>query len=316
MAECFTKGKYRLIGIYHGNHPGLFKIAVDRWWGVVEVDGDRRINLYKISRMGNRFWFPGGYEAYMDQAGLGMSSLNAKDLIALIDKRSKIVDDSPIVDFFENLFHDFKSYIDKNNVSPDVFDYVPPDWADGLWFSRRYENPEVVLSDAKKAQAHAEAMSEFHDWLQADRQRYHRSIDPTLPRHLGETPEGEKVVASVGRFGSYVKYDQTYVSTKGEDPCTIDLETALRFIADKKEFLESLIILDFPDHEIQVLNGRFGPYISSVDKKNVKVPKERDPKSMTLAECIKLLEKAPFKPKKKAKKKVAKKKAKKKVDKY
>jgi len=135
-----------------------------------------------------------------------------------------------------------------------------------------------------------------------------------LPRTLGETPEGETVTASVGRFGPYVKYDQKFVSTKDEDPYTIDLETALRFIVDKKEFEASRIIQDFPDHEIQVLNGRFGPYISSLDKKNVKVPKDREPNSMTEAECIALVEKAAFKPKKKtAKKKAAKKKVKKKA---
>ena len=134
-----------------------------------------------------------------------------------------------------------------------------------------------------------------------------------LPRTLGETPEGEKVTASVGRFGPYVKYDQKFVSTKDEDPYTIDLETALRFIVDKKEFEASRIIQDFPDHEIQVLNGRFGPYISSLDKKNVKVPKDREPTSMTQAECIALVEKAAFKPKKKVKKKAAKKKVKKKA---
>ncbi len=134
-----------------------------------------------------------------------------------------------------------------------------------------------------------------------------------LPRTLGETPEGETVTASVGRFGPYVKYDQKFVSTKDEDPYTIDLETALRFIVDKKEFEANRIILDFPDHEIQVLNGRFGPYISSLDKKNVKVPKDREPTSMTLAECIELVEKAAFKPKKKGAKKKAKKKTAKKA---
>ena len=137
-----------------------------------------------------------------------------------------------------------------------------------------------------------------------------------LPRTLGETPEGETVTASVGRFGPYVKYDQKFVSTKDEDPYTIDLETALRFIVDKKEFEASRIIQDFPDHDIQVLNGRFGPYISSLDKKNVKVPKDREPNSMTEAECIALVEKAAFKPKKKtAKKKATKKKVKKKASK-
>ena len=58
-----------------------------------------------------------------------------------------------------------------------------------------------------------------------------------LPRDLGETEEGEKVSASIGRFGPYVKYGSKYVSIKkdnGDDPYTITLERALEVIAEKK----------------------------------------------------------------------------------
>ncbi len=129
-----------------------------------------------------------------------------------------------------------------------------------------------------------------------------------LPRHLGETPEGEPVSAAIGPWGPYVKYGDKNVSIKKEDPYEIDLETALRYVAEKKEFDANRYIKDWPEHEIEVLNGRFGPYIASPDKKNVKVPADRDPKSLTLEECLELVAKAPFKPKKKTKKKAAKKK--------
>ena len=131
-----------------------------------------------------------------------------------------------------------------------------------------------------------------------------------LPRKLGETPEGEKVSASIGRFGPYVRYDNKFVSIRGEDPYTITLEKALEFIAQKKIDDANRLIQDFPDDGIQVLNGRYGPYVTNKEK-NARVPKDREPKSLTLEECKELLEKAPARrgKKKKSKKKVAKKKA-------
>jgi DNA topoisomerase-1 len=146
-----------------------------------------------------------------------------------------------------------------------------------------------------------------------------------LPRKLGETPEGEKVSASIGRFGPYVRYGDKFVSisprkgrngepdVEGADPYTIDLETALEFIKRKKIEDANRLIQDFPDDGIQVLNGRYGPYITNKEK-NARVPKDTDPKKLTLEECKELLEKAPARRgKKKTKKKVAKKKTKKKA---
>jgi DNA topoisomerase-1 len=131
-----------------------------------------------------------------------------------------------------------------------------------------------------------------------------------LPRKLGETPEGEKLSTSIGRFGPYVRYDDKFVSIRGEDPYTITAEAALEFVAKKKIEDANRLIQDFPENGIQVLNGRYGPYITNKEK-NAKVPKDREPTSLTLEECIEFLDKAPVrrgKKKKKAKKKVAKKK--------
>ncbi|MEZ5515740.1 MAG: DNA topoisomerase I [Steroidobacteraceae bacterium] len=125
-----------------------------------------------------------------------------------------------------------------------------------------------------------------------------------LPRKLGETPEGEPVQASVGRFGPYIKYGTKYVSLKDDDPYTVELPRALEVIAAKKEADANRIIQDFGVDEIQVLNGRYGPYITDKTR-NAKIPKERDPKTLTLDECRELLAAAPprgsrFKGKKKA----------------
>ena len=134
-----------------------------------------------------------------------------------------------------------------------------------------------------------------------------------LPRKLGETPDGLPVSASVGRFGPYVRYGDKYVSIRDDDPYTIELPRALELIEEKKIEDANRIIQDFEEEGIQVLNGRYGPYITDKTK-NARVPKDREPKSLTLEECIELLAAAPArgrrgkkKKKKKTKKKVAKK---------
>jgi DNA topoisomerase-1 len=113
-----------------------------------------------------------------------------------------------------------------------------------------------------------------------------------LPRRLGQTTGGEEITANTGRFGPYVKYGAKYVSLKTDDPYTITLARALEVIHEKQIADANRLILDFPDAGVQVLNGRYGPYIT--DKaRNAKIPKDRDPKSLTLAECQALLAAAP-----------------------
>ena len=113
-----------------------------------------------------------------------------------------------------------------------------------------------------------------------------------LPRTLGETAGGEMVVANIGRFGPYVKYGSKYVSLKEDDPYTVTLERALEVIRLKQEADANRIIADFGVDDIQVLNGRFGPYVTD-GKKNAKIPKDREPKSLTLEECREMLAQAP-----------------------
>jgi len=113
-----------------------------------------------------------------------------------------------------------------------------------------------------------------------------------LPRELGATPEGEPVSANIGRFGPYVRYANKFVSIKGDDPYTITLERALQLIVEKKIADANRLILDFPDAGIQVLNGRYGPYITN-KLKNAKIPKDKTPKELTLEQCQALLAAAP-----------------------
>jgi DNA topoisomerase I len=113
-----------------------------------------------------------------------------------------------------------------------------------------------------------------------------------LPRKLGTTAAGEEITANVGRFGPYVKYGAKYASLKTDDPYEITPERALEVIREKEIADANRLIVDFPDAGIQVLNGRYGPYIT--DKaRNAKIPKDRDPKTLTLEECQTLLAAAP-----------------------
>jgi DNA topoisomerase-1 len=114
-----------------------------------------------------------------------------------------------------------------------------------------------------------------------------------LPVSLGNTAEGEPVQSNIGRFGPYIKYGAKYVSLKPpDDPYTVTLERALEVIRLKKEADANRIILDFGVDNIQVLNGRYGPYITD-GKRNARIPKDTDPKSVTLELCRELLAVAP-----------------------
>lgn len=114
-----------------------------------------------------------------------------------------------------------------------------------------------------------------------------------MPRDLGEFEE-KSMVANIGRFGPYVLHDKKFVSIpKGEDPYTITPERAVELIQNKREADANKLIKAFPENpDIQILNGRFGPYIKA-GKKNVKIPKGKEPAEFTLEECVTLAENAP-----------------------
>jgi DNA topoisomerase-1 len=115
----------------------------------------------------------------------------------------------------------------------------------------------------------------------------------TLPRKLGDLPSGEHVAVGVGRFGPYVKYGHKYVSIKTDDPYTIQFPRALELIEEKRHADAARLIRDYGVDNMQVLNGRFGPYLTD-HKRNARVPKDRDPASLTLEEAKALLADAPL----------------------
>jgi DNA topoisomerase-1 len=141
-----------------------------------------------------------------------------------------------------------------------------------------------------------------------------------MPRTVGETIEGETIKANYGRFGPYIQYGKKYVSLKEVSPEEVTLEEALELIIVKEKLDAERIIKVFEDSDIQVLNGRFGPYVWNGKKrgkgqKNVTVQKvfgDKAPIDLTLEECKKAIDgkiKAKTKAKKAKKKTTAKKKA-------
>jgi len=107
-----------------------------------------------------------------------------------------------------------------------------------------------------------------------------------LPREIGTTADGEKVVIGLGRFGPYIRYGKKFVSIKRDDnPCTIELPRALELIEQKELTDAQKQIKIFEEEGISVLNGRYGPYITD-GKKNARVPKDVEPSSLTLEKCL------------------------------
>ncbi len=111
-----------------------------------------------------------------------------------------------------------------------------------------------------------------------------------LPRLVGTTEDGQDIKANVGRFGPYIQVGKLYVSLKEDDPRDVTEAKARTLYAEKLKAEAEKNIADFGT--VKVLNGRFGPYITD-GKKNAKIPKDIDPKSLTEADAKKLLAEAP-----------------------
>ncbi|MDE6549324.1 MAG: type I DNA topoisomerase [Muribaculaceae bacterium] len=125
-----------------------------------------------------------------------------------------------------------------------------------------------------------------------------------LPRDVGSF-EGKKILAAVGRFGPYIRHDSVFVSIpKDMSPLSITEAEAIELIEKKRADEANKFIKSFPDHpEIEILNGRYGPYFTYLPagakkKVNYKIPKGTDPVSLTLEEVMKLIEQQDAAPKK------------------
>jgi DNA topoisomerase-1 len=112
-----------------------------------------------------------------------------------------------------------------------------------------------------------------------------------LPRVVGHYGDAE-ITTAIGRFGPYVKYDGHFVSlAKGQDPYTLTEEQAIALIEESRNKETKKVIADFTDAGIQILNGRYGPYLKK-GKENYRIPKKQDAASLTLEDCLAIISKA------------------------
>lgn len=114
----------------------------------------------------------------------------------------------------------------------------------------------------------------------------------SLPRTVGQTADGQEIIANIGRFGPYIKVGSLFVSIKPESPFEITEAKARELYQAKLDAEAAKHIAEWGD--IQVLNGRYGPYITD-GTKNVKIPKDVEPKSITEEQAKEILSKAPAK---------------------
>jgi DNA topoisomerase-1 len=118
-----------------------------------------------------------------------------------------------------------------------------------------------------------------------------------LPKIVGQDEQGNDVKVNIGRFGPYIQIKSEYFSLKVDDPYTIDLNRALEVVKEIKEAKAKALLKDFPEDGIQLLVGRYGPYIKQ-GKKNFKLPKEldeQDIKALSIDEVQKIIKNQPNK---------------------
>jgi DNA topoisomerase-1 len=113
-----------------------------------------------------------------------------------------------------------------------------------------------------------------------------------LPRTVGKTEDGQEIKSNIGRFGPYIQVGKLFVSIKGQDPLTISETEARELYAEKLKKEAEKHIATFG--KIQILNGPYGPYVTD-GKKNARIDKNTDPKSITEAQAKDMLAKAPAK---------------------
>jgi len=109
-----------------------------------------------------------------------------------------------------------------------------------------------------------------------------------FPRTLGKY-EDEEVTVAIGRFGPYVKFNKGFYSIKkDDDPASIELNRAIEIILEKQKAEREKLIKKFDeDPDVQLLNGRYGPYLV-INKKNFKLPKGTEPAELSLEDCYKI----------------------------
>lgn len=250
---------------------------------------NRRFVPTDLGKIVNRF-LTRHFEHYVDY---GFTAKMEDDLDEIADGHEEWV---PVLDRFWKEFKRQVDVVDESVTREDVAEAreLGKDPATGKPISVRYGKYGPFVQLGTKDDAEKPKFASLRPHQRMDTLTLEEALELfTLPRTLGTTPEGEPVKVAIGRFGPYVQYGpKKFVSVKDDDPYKLDLARALELIRAKEELDANRLILDFPEAGIQVLNGRYGPYITD-RVKNARIPKDRDPKTLTLEECRELLAAAP-----------------------
>ena len=250
---------------------------------------NRRFIPTDLGKIVNKF-LTRNFEHYVDY---GFTAKMEDDLDEIADGKEEWV---PVLDRFWKEFKQQVDVVDESVTREDVSEAreLGMDPATGKPISVRYGKYGPFVQLGTKDDEEKPKFASLRPHQRMDALTLADALELfKLPKTLGHLPNGEAVKVAIGRFGPYIQYGtKKFVSIKDDDPYTIELPRALELIKAKEELDANRIILDFADAGIQVLNGRYGPYITD-RVKNAKIPKDREPHKLTLEECRELLAAAP-----------------------
>ncbi|MFL6549220.1 MAG: DNA topoisomerase I [Povalibacter sp.] len=230
------------------------------------------------------------FEHYVDY---GFTAKMEDDLDEIADGKEEWV---PVLDRFWKDFKNQVDFVDKSVTRDDVSEAreLGMDPVTGKPISVRYGKYGPFVQLGTKNDEEKPKFASLRPHQRMDSLVLAEALELfKLPRTVGHMPDGKPIKVAIGRFGPYVQYgEKKYASIKDDDPYTVELPRAMELIRQKEELDANRIILDFADAGIQVLNGRYGPYITD-RAKNAKIPKDREPRTLTLDECKELLATAP-----------------------
>ncbi len=250
---------------------------------------NRRFVPTDLGKIVNRF-LTRNFEHYVDY---GFTAKMEDDLDEIAEGKEEWV---PVLDRFWDQFKKRVDVVDDTVTREDVADAreLGRDPTSGKPVSVRYGKYGPFVQIGTKDDEEKPKFASLRPHQRMDSITLVEALELfKLPRTLGQTEAGEPIKVAIGRFGPYIQYAaKKFVSIKDDDPYALELPRALELIRQKEEADANRTILNFEEAGIQVLNGRFGPYITD-RVKNAKIPKDRDPRTLTLDECRELIAAAP-----------------------
>ena len=250
---------------------------------------NRRFVPTDLGKIVNKF-LTRNFEHYVDY---GFTAKMEDDLDEIADGKEQWV---PVLDRFWKEFKQQVDYVDESVTREDISEAreLGKDPVTGKPVSVRYGKYGPFVQLGTKDDEEKPRFASLRPHQRMDAITLPEALELfQLPKTLGQTESGDSIRVAIGRFGPYIQYGaKKFVSIKDDDPYTIELPRALELIRAKEEQDANRIILDFPEAGIQVLNGRYGPYITD-RVKNAKIPKDRQPHTLTLDECRELIAAAP-----------------------